>query len=309
MRPSSVLLALVLATPAACKKDPGPDYVPTLKIWPHSTANGETVSCRGGFCGESALDGGKGVGGDVSLVLNDAGLNARLETSTGDTVTLLGDSVTLGPTQDATFPNALARFADAHALDDWLAVDVKVSTPRGTSVTKKVELEIGSLMEQRIEKAKAGPARFPGETLAESAGKVAYVARLATGGTQPSLVGDGRWRDIDLVAFEDVKWSPGKTCKTAGGIELGTGTKGGVGRGGLGGLGGLGHAGTITTQALHSEVTLFDRRAGKLVDKTSFDSVGECPTYAADAGLAGFSPSSPSNVGAIKAWVQSKLHP
>jgi hypothetical protein len=312
VRRLSIVLALVVVGAPGCKRL-GPDYVPTLKIWPHSTANGDTVRCRGGFCTDALPDGGFPPNDAVSLVLNDAGLNARLETSTGDIVTLLGESVTLGPTtQDATFPHALGGLADAHALDEWLTTEVKVSTPRGTVVAKKVELQLGWTMRQRIEKAKTGPVTFPGETLTASAGKLAYV-RPASGGEQPYLVGDGRWRDIDLVVFETTKggYGAGKVCP--GEFHyLGVGSGGSdSGRGrGLGGVGlGGGTPIPMHVDTLHSDVTVYDRRSGKVVDTKAFDAEGECPSHDFDAGgLFAFAPSAPHNGKAITEWLRTKVH-
>jgi hypothetical protein len=267
---ASLAAALGSSLLAGCRKD-APPAPPSLTIEPPSSGAGETVTCRQ-------------KGKSVSLVLDDAGLHLRLETARGNRVTLLGREVTVDTTEDASFPDALARFADAHALDKWLDVDVKVSTPDGRDATDKVQIRIDRVMAKRVEGARTAGVRFPGETLAASANKLAYV-RLSTESRPPFLIGDGRLRDIDLVAFESVTHGGGKNC--------------GVKRAAVGSFGG---DTPIVSQRTTSRVELYDRRAGKRVDEASFTDTGACP----DEGDAADDRLAPNEV-AIRAWVASKL--
>ncbi len=64
------------------------------------------------------------------------------------------------------------------------------------------------------------------------------------------------------------------------------------------------------TETQHSEVSVYDRRAGKLVETKPFDAAGTCPSFDFDAsGLAGFAPSPPTSGAAIREWIRTKLAP
>ncbi len=258
--------AAVGAIMLACRKDPLP--APTVKIKEPANAAGDVVFVK------QERD-------ERSLRLDDAGLHLRFETTAGNRVSFLGTEVTAG-VDDVTVPDALARFADARALEEWIDFDNKVVTPDGRTATEKIRLRIDRAMSKRIEAVRTAPVRFPGETLAASTNKLAYV-RPALESLPAYVIGDGRWRDIDLVAFESSTTGQQKYC----GVQQAK-------------LGAFADVPVLRTQT-NSHVELYDRRAGKRVDEATI--TGAPPTCpgegGGDAGI--------SNEPGVRAWIASKL--
>lgn len=273
-----------------------------LTIYPHSTATGESLSCSEGFCGERATH--INAPGGMGLVVNDAGLNLSFRARVGSTVTFDGHETKITqPRQDVTFPHLLERFVSMPVHERVLEVDVKVVTPGMKSEAAKSKLEL-SFMRFRIPKVKDGPVLFPGETAGPAnPHKVAYL-RGQENNSPPTLIGNenARWRDIDLIALVDQKWGTGAACPPV--------------KSGLG-IGGPNPTSIPTTPhliTLHSDVTLYERRTGKVLDQKAFDSTGKCradddPDAGIIQGLGALSrgPTTPNQQAEIQAWIASKL--
>lgn len=263
-------LGLVCVVLFACHKEPGPP--PELEISAPAHQGGETLACLRN--GKTAL-----------LGIDDAGLHVRLETAPGNRVALFGHEVVAVAGEDATFPDALARFADARAGQEWLDVEAKVSSPDGRAATEKISLRIDHALTKRLEGARTAAVRFSGETLTASAKKLAYV-RLAEESRAPIFIGQGRWRDVDLVAFESATSTGGKDCGT---VEAPPGS--------------FVAEVPVIASGTTSHVELYDRRAGTRIAESTFVTPGQCKRER-EAG----DPSAP-NEAAIRAWVASSLSP
>jgi hypothetical protein len=208
----------------------------------------------------------------TTLALDDAGLHLRFATARGNTVSMLGRDVVAGDPADVTLEGALAAFADARAGAEWTDVVAKVGSPDGQSASVKVSMHTERAMTKRLDAVRDGAVLFPGETATPSANKVAWVHPAAGA---PWVLGEGRWRDVDLVALETSTHVIGKSC---GSVPNGW------------------NQSTVLASHDKSHVELFDRRTGKRADETTIEGADTCDRDAAV-----------SNDAAIRAWVASKL--
>jgi hypothetical protein len=254
-----VLVALALA----CRRDPIPP--PTLEIAePAVVPNGaENITCRVGPK-------------QMTRALDDAGLHLRFATARGNTVSMFGRDVVAGDPADVTLENALARFAEGHAGAEWIDAVAKVASPDGQSATVKVSFHIDRVMTKRLDTARGAAILFPGETATPSANKVAWVHPAKDA---PYVLGEGRWRDIDVVALETSTNVIGKAC---GSVPNGW------------------NQSAILSGHDKSHVELFDRRAGKRIDETTIEGADVCANETDAAKWR-------TNDDAVRAWALSKL--
>lgn len=212
----------------------------------------------------------------MTLPLDDAGLHLRFVTARGNTVSMLGRDVVMGDPADVTLDGAVARFADGRAGAEWIDALAKVASPDGQSATVKVSFHIDSAMMKRLDRARATGVLFPGETAAPSANKIAWVRPAKDA---PYVLGEGRWRDIDVVVFETATNVTGKEC---GSVPNGWNQT------------------AILSGHDKSHVEVFDRRTGKRTDETTIEGADVCANEVDAAKWR-------SNDAAIRAWVASKL--
>lgn len=253
-------LVLVMLAASCRRETPVP---PALDIAePAPLPSAEKITCRVGPK-------------QTMLPLDDEGLHVRFVTGEKNVVAMFGRDVATGEHPDATLPDAIGRFADGRAGEPWIDVEAKVTSPDGQHATAKLSLHVDAAMNARLDAARGKPMLFSGETQAASANKVAWVH---PSGGAPYVIGDGRWRDIDLVAFETATHVVGKVC---GSVPNGWNQ--------------------TTRLASHdkSHVEVFDRRTGKRTDDTTIEGEDTCASERDGA--------SASNDAAIRAWVASKL--
>jgi hypothetical protein len=249
-----VLFALV-----ACRRDPAPP--PTLEIAAPAVvpAGAESITCR--------------VGPKQAMVaLDDAGLHLRFVTARGNTISMFGQSIVAGDPADSTLADAVARFADERAGAEWIDVIAKVASPDGQSANVKVSLHIDRMMTKRLDAARSAALLFPGEAASPSANKIAWVHSTTAA---PYVLGEGRWRDIDVVVFDSEDSVNLHACGTT-----------------PGDFGDI----TVLRGQTRNHVEVYDRRAGRRVDQTTIDSPDSCGQ---DARF--------SNEPAVRAWIVSKL--
>ncbi len=180
----------------------------------------------------------------ATLALDDAGLHARLVTARGNTVTMFGQDVVVADPADTTLASAVAGFAEGRAGQDW----------------------------KRLDDAHGKAMLFPSEAPMANANKLAWVRGRGENVT-PYVLGDGKWRDIDLVAFESIT----EKLHDCGSMP-----------------GDWGPIGLLHTQRI-SHVELYDRRTGTRVDETTITGSPEC-----DSGV--------SNDAPLRAWVFRSSH-
>jgi len=232
---------------------------PTLEIAaPAAATSGEPITCRIGPK-------------QTMLALDDAGLHARFVTARGNTVTMFGQDVVVADPADTTLASAVAGFAEGRAGQDWIDVVASVSSPDGQKATVKVSLHVDHAMNKRLDDAQGKAMLFPSEAPTANAHKVAWVRPQGENVT-PYVLGDGKWRDIDLVAFESIT----EKLHDCGSMP-----------------GDWGPIGLLHTQKI-SHIELYDRRTGMRVDETTITGSPEC-----DSGV--------SNDAPLRAWVSSKL--
>jgi hypothetical protein len=253
-----VLVAFVLG----CHRDVPPP--PTLELAELVVPNGaEKITCRVGPK-------------QMTLPLDDAGLHLRFVTARGNTVSMFGRDVVTGDPADVTLEDAVARFADGRAGAEWIDALAKVASPDGQSATVKVSFHIDAAMMKRLDLVRGAAVLFPGEAAAPSTNKVAWVRPAKD---TPYVLGEGRWRDIDLVVFETATNITGKEC---GSVPNGWNQT------------------TILAGHDKSHVEVFDRRTGKRTDETTIEGADVCANEVDAAKWR-------SNDAAIRAWVASKL--
>ena len=257
------LVLLAFAAVFGCHREPPPP--PTLDLAePAAIPGAEKVTCRIGPK-------------QTILPLDDAGLHVHPITSQGNKVSFLGsDLVQNGG--DVVFPEAVARIADARAGLAWSDFDAKATSADGQSTLVKVSMHVDGVMNARIEAGRGKPMLFPGETSSPSANKIAWVH---PDGEAPYVIGEGRWRDIDLVAFD-------KTDSVLGNKACGSTPNGW-------------NETTLLASHTVSHVELYERRTGKRIDETTIESPDRCPN---DHDTPPF-----RSAGMIRAWVASKLAP
>jgi len=243
-----------------CHREPPPP--PTLAIAePAPVPGAEKIACRIGPK-------------QTMLPLDDAGLHLRFDTARGNKVSMLGRDV-VADQADVTLPDAITRIADDRAGTEWSDFEATVASPDGQNAKVKVSLHVIRPMTARLDAARGKPMLFPGEMPSPSANKLAWVHR---DGVTPYVIGEGRWRDIDLIAFDTTSGILGsKTCDSV--------------------PNGWNETGVLSTH-MSSHIELYDRRTGKLVDETTINGPDHCPTEH-DPRF--------SFADSVRAWIASKL--